>query len=61
MRNRNKIIYSINIEDIQTVANEELGRELTDSEIELVERKIGDFIDWHEAINSAIIFNIKQT
>ena len=45
MRNNDEIIYSINIEDIQTVAKKELGRELTNEEIELVSRKVGDYID----------------
>ncbi|MDP2982670.1 MAG: hypothetical protein Q8O92_04995 [Candidatus Latescibacter sp.] len=51
---KNKIIYSLNVEDIQHVVNEELDRDLTDKEIALVENKIGDYIDWYEAINSSI-------
>ncbi len=48
------ILYSINVEDVQTIAEEELGRKLTDSEIGLVEDKLGDYIDWHGAIESAL-------
>jgi hypothetical protein len=48
------ILYSINVEDVQTVAEEELGRKLTDAEIGLVEDKLGDYIDWHSAIESAL-------
>lgn len=47
---RNKIIYSINIEDVQNVAREDLGRELTDPELGLVEDNIGDQFDWYGAI-----------
>jgi hypothetical protein len=37
-----KIIYSINIEDVQDVAEEELGRKLTKRELKIIEDKIGD-------------------
>ena len=49
-----KIIYSINIEDIQNVAEEELGRKLTKRELKIVEDKIGDYIDWYGAIDMAM-------
>ena len=45
-----KIIYSLNIEDVQNVAEEEFERELTKKELKIVEDKVGDYIDWHEAI-----------
>ena len=50
MNARDRIIYSINVEDLQTVAEQELERELTNEEIERVEKRLGDFIDWYEAI-----------
>lgn len=49
-----KIIYSINIEDVQTVAEEKLGRKLNHKELKIVEDKIGDYIDWYEAITLAL-------
>jgi len=49
-----KIIYSINIEDVQNVAEEEHGRKLTKKELEIIEDKIGDYIDWYDAIDAAI-------
>ena len=49
-----KIIYSINIEDIQTVAEQELDRKLTEEELRLVENKLGDYVGWYEAILNAI-------
>jgi len=59
--NKNKIIYSINIEDIQNVAEQELERKLTEKELKLVEDKIGDCINWYESILNAIyVSNIKS-
>ncbi|MCX5802946.1 MAG: hypothetical protein NTU69_05360 [Proteobacteria bacterium] len=52
--NTSKIIYSINIEDIQNVAEEYLGRQASKKELRIVENKVGDYIDWHEAIVLAI-------
>jgi hypothetical protein len=50
MSTKNRIIYSINVEDLQTAAEQELERELTDEEIEIVEERLGDYIDWYGAI-----------
>jgi hypothetical protein len=58
-----KIIYSINIEDVQNVAEEELGRKLSKKELEIIEDKIGDYIDWYSAIDFAIqneVLNLGQ-
>lgn len=49
-----KIIYSINIEDVQNVAEEEHGRKLTKKELKIIEDKLGDYIDWYNAIDMAI-------
>ncbi len=49
-----KIIYSLNIEDVQNVANETLNRDLNENELKLVEDKLGDYIDWFGAISDAI-------
>jgi hypothetical protein len=57
--NPKKIIYSINIGDIQNVANDELGRDLTSEEIKLIEPAIGDKIKWYDIIEEAINQNIK--
>ena len=54
MINPEKIIYSINIEDVQNVAEQELERKLTVKELKLVEGKVGDYINWYEAILNAI-------
>jgi hypothetical protein len=52
--NADKIIYEINVKDIQEVASEVLDRNLTDKEITLVEKSVGDHIDWFQAIENAI-------
>lgn len=54
MLDTSKIIYSLNIEDVQNVATEELGRKLTKKELEIIEDKLGDYIDWYSAIDTAI-------
>lgn len=54
MKNNDRIVYSINVEDIQTVAIDELGRPLTNKEVKLVEEKFGDYLGWYEAIALAI-------
>ncbi|GAN32756.1 MAG: hypothetical protein DYG83_01410 [Candidatus Brocadia sp. AMX2] len=51
---KKKLIHSVNIEDIQNVAEQELGRELTKEELKLVEDKLGDYVGWYEAILHAI-------
>ncbi|HCN85266.1 MAG TPA: hypothetical protein DIT07_16850 [Sphingobacteriaceae bacterium] len=48
------IIYSLTIEDIQTVANQEIGRELAKIEIKRIEEKIADKINWYDAIADSI-------
>jgi hypothetical protein len=58
MIDTSKIIYSINIEDVQEFAEQELDRELTEKELKIVEDKIGDYIDWYEAIRLAIFDKI---
>lgn len=55
-----QIIYSINIEDIQTVAQEELVRNLTLDEIKNIEDSIAENIDWHGAISAAINSHLKK-
>ena len=55
-----KIIYGINVKDIQEVASEVLDRDLTDKELVLVERSVGDHIDWFQAIENAINENIHE-
>lgn len=55
MINKEKIIYSINIEDVQTVALQELDRELTKDELKIVEEKIGDHVKWYNIISDIFI------
>lgn len=48
------IVYSLTEEDLQTVSNEVLNRDLTTEEVTLLESKIGDYIDWYDSIENAI-------
>lgn len=54
MIDTSKVIYSINIEDVQNVADQELDRELTEKELRIVEDKLGDYVDWYGAIDMTI-------
>jgi len=47
---KDKIVYSLNVGDLQNVAKDTMNRDLTENEIEIVTRKIGDFINWYESI-----------
>lgn len=48
------IVYSLTKEDLQTVSNEVLNRDLTTEEVTLLESKIGDYIDWYDSIENTI-------
>lgn len=48
------ILYSINMEDVRQVVDDEGFRELTDGEIKAVGGKMGDYIDWYDALLMAI-------
>ena len=49
-----KVIYQKTIEDIQTVAVEEIGRELTDDEVQAIEDTVAANINWYDAVADAI-------
>lgn len=52
---KDKIIYSINIGDIQDIAEEELNRKLTEEELVKVIDKMGDYINWSDGISYAFM------
>lgn len=54
----NKIIYSLIEDDIQTVALQELERNLSSQEIEKIKKTIAEKINWYEAIADSINVNI---
>jgi hypothetical protein len=54
MENKDDIIYSLNIEDIQKVALQEIDRELNENEIEQVKDSIQEKIDWYGVILDSI-------
>lgn len=53
-KNNNAIFYSLNISDIQYVAQQELERNLNDKEIETVKELVASQINWYDAIANAI-------
>jgi hypothetical protein len=54
MGDEERIVYCLTVEDLQTVADEYLERELTPEEIKAVEDRVGDYIPWYDAIEEAI-------
>ncbi len=56
--NNHEIIYSLNIMDIQTVAQQEIDRDLTAEEIEKIKDSIAENINWYDAISDAIYLNL---
>jgi len=57
--NKNKIIYSLSIEDIQTVAEDAIDRELNASELKRIVEKLPDYIPWFDCIESALLDIVK--
>ncbi|PIS37993.1 MAG: hypothetical protein CO150_00185 [Nitrospirae bacterium CG_4_9_14_3_um_filter_53_35] len=55
-----RIVYSLNVGDIQEVANQVLERALTKEEIILVEDSVGDSLDWFQAIENSIHKHVKE-
>jgi hypothetical protein len=51
---RSKIIYSLNEDDIQTVAVQEVERTLSSQEIEKIKISIAEKINWYDAIAESI-------
>lgn len=54
------ILYSINVQDVQDVAQREFDRKLNDKEMKSVATKLGEYIDWYEAVNSAVAQTIQE-
>ena len=55
---KNKTIYKLTVTDIQQVAKETYGRQLTTDEIERVIEPIGDRIAWYDVIDEAINYSL---
>lgn len=56
----NKVIYSLTVEDIQTVANKEIERDLTSKEIIKIIPFIEEKIKWYDSIADSINENIES-
>jgi hypothetical protein len=50
-----KVFYSLSYEDIKTIAEQDLGRELTENEIESVVDEISERIGWATAISDVLL------
>lgn len=51
---KNKVLYSLYESDFQDTAQESIGRELTQNELERSVKVFGNAIPWHEYITLAI-------
>lgn len=51
---QNDIFYSLNVKDIQTVSQQEIERNLSATEIEIIKDLIASKINWYDAIAEAI-------
>lgn len=49
-----KTIYVLTTDDVKTVADEELSRDLTAKELKYVIDNLPGYIDWYQAISNAI-------
>ena len=49
-----KTIYQLTTEEVQTVAQQEIERELTPEEIENIKDTIAEKIPWYDAISDSI-------
>jgi hypothetical protein len=58
---RTAILYSVNVQDVQDVAKREFDRELNDKEMKSVAVKLGEYIDWYEAVISAVTQVIRKS
>ncbi len=58
-QNVNTVFFSLNGEDIQTVATQEIYRNLSYTEIESIKDLIASNINWYDAIADAIHDKIK--
>jgi hypothetical protein len=53
--NKDKVIYSLSVEDILTIIEENNLKIILDEEmVKLIEDKVGDIIDWRGAIEFAL-------
>ena len=56
-----RVVYSINVQDLQNVAHQELSRGLTRAEVRTIEHTLGGFIDWYGAIEAAIHCGVRAS
>lgn len=58
--NVDELVYAINVWDVQELAKEKIGRELSYQEMYSVRKSVEwGFFDWYEVVNTAIDSAIK--
>ncbi|MDQ1266355.1 MAG: hypothetical protein QG635_1507 [Bacteroidota bacterium] len=60
--NKSRIIFYITVRDLQIVARDNFGRELSEKEIEIVEKLLqtGTYIEWYTPLETAVRNAIKK-
>ena len=56
-----KVIYQLTVKDVQDVAEQELGRNLSIQEIAMLQDRIANKISWYEVIAESIDEMITET
>ena len=59
-KNQSSVFYSLNVNDIQTVAKQQIRRKLTDEEVEIIKKLAPTNVNWYDAIADAIREGIKE-
>ncbi len=54
MKNLNTVVYYLSVEDVQTVASQEIDRTLSATEIESLKELVASNLNWYDAISNAI-------
>jgi hypothetical protein len=49
-----KVVYKITVDDVQSVAVKEIGRELSMDEIKNIQEFIAEKINWHDVLADVI-------
>ena len=60
MKSKNRVVYQLVVEDMQTVAMDYLERELTEEEQKIVSLKIADYVPWYDAICECMAHELKK-
>lgn len=61
MNSDERVVYSLNVRDIQAVAEERLGRHLSENELKIVEDNLGNYVQWYDIIEAVIENHVEMS